>query len=122
MIHCIAVLISVYFLSGTAAEVTVSAANLTQSGAWCWFGDPRAVHYLNKTYVGFIDTYGNISVATFDYVKKELQSISTLTHHFKKDDHNNPIVHIMPDEHILIFWSGHAGPKMFYRRSVRPLD
>jgi hypothetical protein len=39
-----------------------------------------------------------------------------------KDDHSNPSIHIRPDGHIFVFWSGHGGPIMYYRRSVHPLD
>lgn len=41
---------------------------VTSEGAWCWFADPRALHYenekgtINKTYVGYIDIHGNIKM------------------------------------------------------------
>jgi hypothetical protein len=97
------------------------SANISQSGAWCWFADPRAVHYKNKTYVGFIDTFGNITVASYDH-NDHMLNTTTLHHHMIKDDHSNPSIHIRPDGHIFVFWSGHGGPIMYYRRSVHPLD
>ena len=36
---------------------------VTAEGAWCWFADPRALHYenesgtINKTYIGYIDIH-----------------------------------------------------------------
>ena len=36
---------------------------VTDEGAWCWFADPRALHYenetgsINATYIGYIDVY-----------------------------------------------------------------
>ena len=102
---------------------TPLASNLTQSGAWCWFADPRAVHLNNHTYIGFIDTYGNITVADYDHSSGKL-SQKTLYQHMPKDDHSNPSIHIRPDKHLLVFWSAHAAKngKMYYRRSTRPLD
>ena len=40
------------------------------SGAWCWFGDPRAVYYQGahrRTYVGWIDRAGSIQVSSYDH-------------------------------------------------------
>ena len=111
-------------LLATCVSVTLSipeSKDLTPSGAWCWFGDPRAVHHENTTYVGFIDTFGNITVTAYNHNTKQVTR-STLKQNWTKDDHNNPIIHIRPDKHIFVFWSWHAGPGMFYRRSVRPLD
>ena len=34
---------------------------VSEEGAWCWFADPRALHYenatgsINATYIGYID-------------------------------------------------------------------
>lgn len=99
------------------------AINLTQSGAWCWFADPRAVHYENNTYVGFIDALGNITIARYDHKTAEVDQ-KTLFEHMPKDDHSNPSIHIRPDRHILVFWSAHAqrNGQMYYRRSKKPLD
>ena len=105
----------------TADELIPRSANMSQSGAWCWFADPRAVHHKNQTYVGFIDTFGNITIAAYDHSTGSLKE-HTLYQHMIKDDHSNPSIHIRPDGHILVLWSGHAGPHMFYRRSVHPLD
>lgn len=45
---------------------TDGSYQITSEGAWCWFADPRALHYadeegtINKTYIGYIDVHGNI--------------------------------------------------------------
>jgi hypothetical protein len=40
------------------------------SGAWCWFADPRGVHYEGahrRTYIGWVADDGDIKVAAFDH-------------------------------------------------------
>ena len=40
-----------------------SGYEITPKGAWCWFADPRALHYENQsgtirsTYIGYIDVH-----------------------------------------------------------------
>ena len=60
-------------LSTLAAEAqsteTFSSNIVTDEGAWCWFADPRALHYeneagtINATYMGYIDVHGNVTVS-----------------------------------------------------------
>lgn len=49
------------------AEATVyEGKKLADEGAWCWFADPRALHYenesgtINSSYVGYIDVHGAV--------------------------------------------------------------
>lgn len=50
---------------------------VTSEGAWCWFADPRALHYenekgtINKTYIGYIDIHGNIKAMQYDFKRKD---------------------------------------------------
>ena len=40
------------------------------SGAWCWFADPRGVHYEGahrRTYIGWVADDGDIKVSAFDH-------------------------------------------------------
>ena len=43
-----------------------SGATIASEGAWCWFADPRAMHYtspdgsVDASYVGYIDVHGNV--------------------------------------------------------------
>jgi BNR repeat-containing family member len=97
---------------------------VSKSGAWCWFGDPRAVYYegeRRQTYVGWIDQVGNIRVASFDHDSEEMRVRSVDTD-FEIDDHNTPSLLVRPNGRLMIFWSGHAGPEMYYRISTRPED
>lgn len=94
------------------------------SGAWCWFGDPRAVHLSGqheRTYVGYLDARGRINVAQYDHLTGRLTS-ATVASVLPVDDHSNPSIIVRPDRRIVLFWSGHNGPAMFYRRSASPED
>ena len=93
-------------------------------GAWCWFADPRALHYenkegtINKTYIGYIDIHGNIKAMQYDFQKKEQEEV-LIRSYFQPDDHNNPTFLVLPDERIMIFYSRHTDEPCFYYRVSR---
>src|SRR6266545_6910227 len=94
------------------------------SGAWSWFGDPRAVYYQGahrRTYVGWIDHAGSIQVGSYDH-DTGVRVTATLKQNFQIDDHNNPSLLLRPDGHLIAFWSAHIGGRMYYRRTVGPED
>lgn len=97
---------------------------VTSEGAWCWFADPRALHYenekgtINKTYVGYIDIHGNIKAMQYDFKKKRQDEV-LIRSYFQPDDHNNPTFLVLPDERIMIFYSRHTDEPCFYYRISR---
>lgn len=101
---------------------------VSSEGAWCWFGDPRALHYksengnINKTYIGYIDIHGNIKAMQYDF-NKNMQEEILIRSCFQPDDHNNPTFLVLPDERIMIFYSRHTDePCFYYRVSREPGD
>lgn len=94
---------------------------VTAEGAWCWFADPRALHYenesgsINKTYIGYIDIHGNIKAMQYDFKKKTQEEVLVRSY-FQPDDHNNPTFLLLPDERIMIFYSRHTDEACFYYR------
>ena len=65
------------------AQTTFTSNVVTDEGAWCWFADPRALHYdntvaggapiapatpINATYLGYIDVHGNIKATQYDWL------------------------------------------------------
>ena len=68
---------------------TVSA-----EGAWCWFADPRALHYenadgsINATYIGYIDVHGNVRATQMDFLSGKRTEVLVRSF-FQPDDHNN---------------------------------
>jgi hypothetical protein len=101
---------------------------LTDKGAWCWFADPRALHYenengsINSSYIGYIDVDGFIKATQIDHLHKQTHEVM-IRSWFQPDDHNNPTFLVLPDERIMIFYSRHTDePCFYYRISQNPGD
>ena len=111
-------------LANSVGALSLRPRELVRSGAWSWFGDPRAVHHAGahrRTYVGWVDAAGSIQVASYDH-DTGVRVITTLKANFQVDDHANPSLLVRPDGRLMVFWSAHFGTAMFYRRSLRPED
>ena len=101
---------------------------LASEGAWCWFADPRALHYANESgtidasYVGYIDVHGNIKATQVNFLTGERNEVLVRSN-FQPDDHNNPTFLVLPDERVLIIYSRHTDePAFYYRVSRKPGD
>jgi hypothetical protein len=109
----------------SAAEAAALATTqVSASGAWCWFGDARALHFegaQKRTYIGFITSGGDVRVAQFDHRTGAWRTIIVALG-FQIDDHNSPSLIMRPDRRLVVFWSGHAGDTMYYRRTARAED
>ena len=62
---------------GTAAqrpklvvEYTAASARyiLGGNGGWCWFSDPRAIHYNGTTYIGYVNNNGDICIRAYNHM------------------------------------------------------
>ena len=99
----------------------VKPSVVTPEGAWCWFADPRALHYenadgsINSTYIGYIDVHGNVKAMQYDFNTGE-QAEVLVRSYFQPDDHNNPTFLVLPDERVMIFYSRHTDEPCFYYR------
>jgi hypothetical protein len=119
-----AVLAATVLPAARADALPLRERELTSSGAWSWFGDPRAVYHEGahrRTYTGWVSRDGSVQVASFDHDTGQ-RTIATLKARLQIDDHNNPSILVRPDGRLLVFWSTHAGPTMWYRCSARPED
>jgi hypothetical protein len=99
-------------------------AELLSDGAWCWFQDPRAVHYVgvhDRTYIGYVTSRGDIDVASQDALTSKLTR-TTLHPLLQADDHAAPGLSVLPDGRIAAFYSKHGGTQMLYRISLHPED
>jgi len=110
-----------------AAKAGEEYRDLTPDGAWCWFQDPRAVYYRgnhSRTYAGWVDSSGNISVRHYDHEKNELGPVfvlrESLLHNGRADDHDAPSFLVLPDGRIQAFYSPHSANPMWYRVNERP--
>ena len=101
---------------------------VADEGAWCWFADPRALHYenaagtINATYIGYIDVHGNVKATQYDWVSHRKTDV-LIRSCFQPDDHNNPTFLVLPDERVMIFYTRHTDEAcIWYRISQRPGD
>ena len=107
---------------------SAAAGVVADEGAWCWFADPRALHYentagtINATWLGYIDVHGNVKATQYDWLSGHKTDVLVRSY-FQPDDHNNPTFLVMPDERVMIFYTRHTDePKIWYRVSTRPGD
>ncbi len=111
-----------------SAQNNLKTNVVTDEGAWCWFADPRAMHYentagtINATYIGYIDVHGNIKATQYDWLTGHKTDVLVRSY-FQPDDHNNPTFLVLPDERVLIIYSRHTDEAAFYYRiSTKPGD
>jgi hypothetical protein len=113
-----------FVASGVApAQTTPSQIGTFGRGSWSWFADPRAIHVAaprDETFVGWISWSGAIVVGAYDAATGTFRT-STVGHLFH-DDHGNPAILVEPDGRLTVFWSGHDGPRMYYRTTQQPED
>jgi len=115
-------------LNDATPEEAFSGYTVSDEGAWCWFADPRALHYenaggtINATYIGYIDIHGNVRATQMDWLTGQKTEVLVRSA-YQPDDHNNPTFLVLPDERVMIFYTWHtAEPKIYYRVSKRPGD
>jgi hypothetical protein len=102
-------------------EATDDIQTLAADGAWCWFSDPRAVYYegdYQRTYLGWVDSRGNISVGYYDH-RWKTYSARTLHQNLEVDDHDNPTLLFTPDGRLLFFYSRHSRGDPIYLMEAR---
>lgn len=91
-------------------------------GAWCWFADPRAEYHEGKyrrTYAGWVTSNGSIQIGTYDHDTRQTD-LMTLHAKLERDDHVNPALSFLDDGRLVVFYAGHAGPKMHVRITSEP--
>lgn len=121
-------LLAMSAIADLSAQSQFSSKIVADEGAWCWFADPRALHYendagtINATYLGYIDVHGNVKATQYDWLKGCKTDI-LIRSCFQPDDHNNPTFVVLPDERIMIFYTRHTDePRIWYRISKKPGD
>jgi len=92
-------------------------------GSWCWFGDPRAVRVpgiSDQTIAGWVDWSGNITIGAYDPLFGVMRT--HVVGRLFPDDHSAPAILVEPDKRLTVFFSGHDGPTIYYRTTLRPED
>ena len=96
---------------------------VSRDAAWCWFSDPRAVYHAaahEQVYFGYISSQGDVVIGASDLQTHQVDTF-VLHEKLQVDDHNVPSILILPDDHILVFYTEHNG-RFFMRKSKRPAD
>lgn len=124
----VTMLLGVVLSASAQSTEAYSGHVVADEGAWCWFADPRALHYeneagtINATYIGYIDYHGSIKATQVDWKTKTTSEV-LIRSWFQPDDHDNPAFLVLPDERIMIIYSRHTDEACFYYRiSKRPGD
>ncbi|WP_435315392.1 glycoside hydrolase family 88 protein [Cellulophaga fucicola] len=84
--------------------------SLTFNGSWCWYTDPRAVYFEGKykrTYSGWIDNYGNITIGSYDHDTEEITT-HIVEKNLEVDDHDHPSILFDEDGKLLVFFNRHG--------------
>ncbi|MDP4271744.1 MAG: BNR-4 repeat-containing protein, partial [Bacteroidota bacterium] len=113
----------------SATAATIYEGNVvTKEGAWCWFADPRSLHYenasgtINSTYISYIDIHGSIKATQHNFLTGKNNEV-LIRSCFQPDDHDVPTFLVLPDERVMIFYSRHTDEARFYYRiSKKPGD
>ena len=109
-------------------RIRIKSSEITNDGAYCWFADPRALHFVSKdksidrTFLGWINRSGNVVVCQYDH-KTGIRNDIVVRKVFELDDHDNPTFLVLPDERIMIFYMKHTSErKIWYRISKNKGD
>ena len=101
---------------------------VSKEGAWCWYADPRALHYenaagtINSSYIAYIDVHGNIKATQHNFLTGKNNEV-LIRSYFQPDDHDVPSFLVLPDERVMIFYSRHTDEAcIYYRISRKPGD
>ena len=97
--------------------------NVVDDGAWCWFSDPRAVHYkgsFDRTYIGSVSSNGDITITAYDHNSGKTEH-KVVFEKFQRDDHVVPSLLFLPDGKLMIFFTRHNGT-MYYTKTLKPED
>ena len=104
------------------AAARAQPVQMSAFGAWCWFGDPRAIYHDGRTYAGWVDRDGYVVVGMRDGSHVVRRRLARMSEPGARDDHDSPALLVEPRGRITAFFSHHNGPAMYWRRTTKPWD
>lgn len=106
-----------YLPSASASVFTITSP---PDGAWSWFGDPRALNHNGYTYIGYVDTTGNVCMRVLADGSQTAGSEIILKAALDYDDHPNPSFAVLPNGKLGAWYCRHepASTTMHQRISV----
>jgi PKD repeat protein len=117
-------LLAAVAIVAAAANASAASTSLSPDGAWTYFTEPRAVNYAGshrRTYVGWIDSRGQIVVSSYDHDTR-VRTRAVVQTGERVDDHNNPSLIVRADGRLLVFYSVERRRHLVSRLSRRPED
>ena len=111
-------------VAAAGGQLGDSYRRFTHDGAWCWFADPRAVHYggeQRRTYASWVNSQGDVVVGALDDRASSVD-VAILHRALENDDHAVPALAILPDGRLRAFYSKHTDAVMRTRITERPED
>ncbi|MBR1681650.1 BNR-4 repeat-containing protein [bacterium] len=92
------------------------------SGSYVWYSEPRGIKLFDNTYIGMVDTKGNIKVLQVNDKTKKFKIIN-ITENYQKNEHAHPVLLLLPDNRIMVIYSKHDKDNFFnYKVSLKPND
>lgn len=107
----------------TPGSGTVFTITSPGDGAWSWFGDPRAIHVGTNSYIGYVDTSGNICMRVLADASETPGAEIVLHAALDYDDHCNPSFAVLDDGRLGAWYAQHEpiSTTMLQRISVNTL-
>lgn len=108
------------FFVSTPKPKAPHAVVIQADGAWCWFGDNRAVETDQAVYVSSISSKGQIQI---DQINRDgSRKLKVFANRISVNDHNNPSMTVLPDGNLILFFSEHNGPTLYISKTTVPGD
>lgn len=116
-------IISLLFVGAACHPGSSDIHTLTSDGAWCWFSDPRGVRAGDNTFIGWVNSDGDIVLSAWHHRSGKLDT-TVIQKQLEVDDHDNPSILVRDDGRILVFYSKHGTGKfpIILRVSENPGD
>lgn len=95
-----------------------------KNGAWCWFQDPRAIHYngtYNKTYATWTNGDKESVIWSFRHDTEATENF-TLGTAATENDHHSPAILLRNDHHLIAFYGEYDSANTHYRISTNVED
>src|SRR5690606_2002103 len=89
----------------------VPSSQISLSGIWTWFNDPRAVYdsVNDVLYYAAVNNAGTVRINAWDFTNLHFRSAPISTTSLGVDDHNNPALLLLASGKILAAYSEHNG-------------
>jgi hypothetical protein len=108
--------------AGGAGPAQAAAHLLAPDGAWCWFGNPRALFKDGRLYFGYVRyADGRVCLNTYDPASNQ-SSLLWASDMTQRDDHDNPGLLALSDGRMLAIYAKHGNETRFYYRITATAD